>query len=175
MCCWLNNLCIVLHMYCFLYFQTAMLNKHLSSLMAGLTAKVFRTYNASITLQQQLKELSNCESLFFFFFTLSFYIPYLVLSLHVFVVVMVTLLPCSCLPTFIHCNSLYNYLHMKTVHPHADSRGGFHTFTVFWKWAVLYKISLLHSRISHTSDLIVPHKHPEWMSGDMKQYIIPVF
>lgn len=26
--------------------------------MDGLTAKVFRTYNASITLQQQLKELS---------------------------------------------------------------------------------------------------------------------
>ncbi|XP_012697944.2 DNA topoisomerase I, mitochondrial isoform X2 [Clupea harengus] len=39
--------------------STATLNKHLSSLMPGLTAKVFRTYNASITLQQQLKELSN--------------------------------------------------------------------------------------------------------------------
>ncbi|XP_060780334.1 DNA topoisomerase I, mitochondrial [Neoarius graeffei] len=39
--------------------NTAMLNKHLSSLMPGLTAKVFRTYNASMTLQQQLKELSN--------------------------------------------------------------------------------------------------------------------
>uniref|UniRef100_W5LKP9 DNA topoisomerase I n=2 Tax=Astyanax mexicanus TaxID=7994 RepID=W5LKP9_ASTMX len=39
--------------------NTATLNKHLSSLMPGLTAKVFRTYNASITLQQQLKELSN--------------------------------------------------------------------------------------------------------------------
>lgn len=26
--------------------------------MEGLTAKVFRTYNASITLQQQLKELT---------------------------------------------------------------------------------------------------------------------
>ncbi|XP_036440551.1 DNA topoisomerase I, mitochondrial [Colossoma macropomum] len=39
--------------------NTNMLNKHLSSLMSGLTAKVFRTYNASITLQQQLKELSN--------------------------------------------------------------------------------------------------------------------
>ncbi|XP_076841571.1 DNA topoisomerase I, mitochondrial isoform X2 [Brachyhypopomus gauderio] len=38
--------------------NTAMLNKHLSSLMPGLTAKVFRTYNASITLQQQLRELS---------------------------------------------------------------------------------------------------------------------
>ncbi|XP_066541222.1 DNA topoisomerase I, mitochondrial [Hoplias malabaricus] len=39
--------------------NTSMLNKHLSSLMPGLTAKVFRTYNASITLQQQLKKLSN--------------------------------------------------------------------------------------------------------------------
>ncbi|XP_022045631.2 DNA topoisomerase I, mitochondrial [Acanthochromis polyacanthus] len=39
--------------------NTSILNKHLSSLMPGLTAKVFRTYNASITLQQQLKELSN--------------------------------------------------------------------------------------------------------------------
>ncbi|CAJ1057227.1 DNA topoisomerase I%2C mitochondrial isoform X1 [Xyrichtys novacula] len=39
--------------------NTTMLNKHLSSLMPGLTAKVFRTYNASITLQQQLKELTN--------------------------------------------------------------------------------------------------------------------
>lgn len=30
--------------------------------MDGLTAKVFRTYNASITLQQQLKELTSRES-----------------------------------------------------------------------------------------------------------------
>lgn len=30
--------------------------------MEGLTAKVFRTYNASITLQQQLKELTNRKS-----------------------------------------------------------------------------------------------------------------
>uniref|UniRef100_A0A8C5GDI3 DNA topoisomerase I n=1 Tax=Gouania willdenowi TaxID=441366 RepID=A0A8C5GDI3_GOUWI len=41
--------------------STISLNKHLSSLMPGLTAKVFRTYNASITLQQQLKELSNSK------------------------------------------------------------------------------------------------------------------
>ncbi|KAJ0029629.1 hypothetical protein NQD34_004626 [Periophthalmus magnuspinnatus] len=41
------------------HLTTQKLNKHLSSLMAGLTAKVFRTYNASITLQQQLKELTN--------------------------------------------------------------------------------------------------------------------
>ncbi|XP_068613289.1 DNA topoisomerase I, mitochondrial-like [Brachionichthys hirsutus] len=39
--------------------NTSMLNKHLSSLMPGLSAKVFRTYNASITLQQQLKDLTN--------------------------------------------------------------------------------------------------------------------
>uniref|UniRef100_A0A8C1ZKZ8 DNA topoisomerase I n=1 Tax=Cyprinus carpio TaxID=7962 RepID=A0A8C1ZKZ8_CYPCA len=43
--------------------NTQTLNKHLSSLMPGLTAKVFRTYNASITLQQQLKELGNSECL----------------------------------------------------------------------------------------------------------------
>ncbi|XP_039592055.1 DNA topoisomerase 1 [Polypterus senegalus] len=40
---------------------TLILNKHLQELMDGLTAKVFRTYNASITLQQQLKELTNPE------------------------------------------------------------------------------------------------------------------
>lgn len=42
--------------------QTSVLNKHLSSLMPGLTAKVFRTYNASITLQQQLKILTNSKT-----------------------------------------------------------------------------------------------------------------
>jgi DNA topoisomerase-1 len=31
-----------------------MLNKHLQQFMSGLTAKVFRTYNASITFQQEL-------------------------------------------------------------------------------------------------------------------------
>ncbi|XP_018408523.1 PREDICTED: DNA topoisomerase I, mitochondrial [Nanorana parkeri] len=41
--------------------NTPMLNKHLQSLMEGLTAKVFRTYNASITLQQQLEELTEPE------------------------------------------------------------------------------------------------------------------
>ena len=35
-----------------------MLNKHLSEYMKGLTAKVFRTYNASITFQQQLELLT---------------------------------------------------------------------------------------------------------------------
>ena len=35
---------------------TSSLNKHLSTLMTGLTAKVFRTYNASYTFQQELKQ-----------------------------------------------------------------------------------------------------------------------
>lgn len=35
------------------------LNEHLQELMAGLTAKVFRTYNASVTLQMQLDELTD--------------------------------------------------------------------------------------------------------------------
>merc|ERR1719273_2887641 len=39
--------------------NTSILNEYLSSLMPGLTAKVFRTYNASITLQEQLKELTD--------------------------------------------------------------------------------------------------------------------
>lgn len=38
---------------------TATLNKHLSELMEGLTAKVFRTFNASRTLQDQLDELTE--------------------------------------------------------------------------------------------------------------------
>uniref|UniRef100_A0A8C7XZH6 DNA topoisomerase I n=1 Tax=Oryzias sinensis TaxID=183150 RepID=A0A8C7XZH6_9TELE len=41
--------------------NTSILNKHLQELMDGLTAKVFRTYNASITLQQQLKELTTAD------------------------------------------------------------------------------------------------------------------
>lgn len=41
--------------------NTSVLNKHLQELMDGLTAKVFRTYNASITLQAQLKQLTNSE------------------------------------------------------------------------------------------------------------------
>ncbi|NXB69944.1 TOP1M topoisomerase, partial [Donacobius atricapilla] len=40
---------------------TTFLNKYLQHLMDGLTAKVFRTYNASITLQEQLKALTNPE------------------------------------------------------------------------------------------------------------------
>jgi DNA topoisomerase-1 len=39
--------------------NTASLNKYLNQLMEGLTAKVFRTYNASNTLQEQLNELTK--------------------------------------------------------------------------------------------------------------------
>ena len=39
--------------------NTSILNEYLSSLSPGLTAKVFRTYNASITLQEQLKLLTD--------------------------------------------------------------------------------------------------------------------
>ncbi|PVD20892.1 hypothetical protein C0Q70_19055 [Pomacea canaliculata] len=41
--------------------NTTILNKHLHELMEGLTAKVFRTYNASHTLQEQLNLLTNPE------------------------------------------------------------------------------------------------------------------
>ncbi|XP_067142665.1 DNA topoisomerase I, mitochondrial [Centruroides vittatus] len=41
--------------------NTAILNKHLNELMDGLTAKVFRTYNASKTLQEQLDLLTKAE------------------------------------------------------------------------------------------------------------------
>ena len=39
--------------------NTSILNEYLNSLMPGLTAKVFRTYNASITLQEQLEVLTE--------------------------------------------------------------------------------------------------------------------
>ncbi|XP_067640590.1 DNA topoisomerase 1 isoform X2 [Eurosta solidaginis] len=39
--------------------NTQVLNEHLKELMEGLTAKVFRTYNASITLQNQLNLLTE--------------------------------------------------------------------------------------------------------------------
>lgn len=39
--------------------NTSGLNKHLASYMAGLTAKVFRTYNASWTMSQLLKDLKS--------------------------------------------------------------------------------------------------------------------
>ena len=35
------------------------MNKHLNDLMDGLTAKTFRTFNASNTLQEQLNELTD--------------------------------------------------------------------------------------------------------------------
>lgn len=41
--------------------NTVILNKHLHDLMDGLTAKVFRTYNASRTLQEQLDLMTNAE------------------------------------------------------------------------------------------------------------------
>ncbi len=39
---------------------TTSLNEHLKSLMPGLTAKVFRTFNASVTLEKELK-LDGCS------------------------------------------------------------------------------------------------------------------
>ncbi|PZC81133.1 DNA topoisomerase I, mitochondrial [Helicoverpa zea] len=42
--------------------NTQTLNEHLKDLMPGLTAKVFRTYNASITLQNQLDELTDPDA-----------------------------------------------------------------------------------------------------------------
>jgi len=41
---------------------TTLMNKHLTSYMKGLTAKVFRTYNASITFQEQLDLLTPTEA-----------------------------------------------------------------------------------------------------------------
>ncbi|EDO35433.1 predicted protein [Nematostella vectensis] len=40
---------------------TTSVNKYLSELMEGLSAKVFRTFNASLTLQDQLQKLTNPE------------------------------------------------------------------------------------------------------------------
>ncbi|KAI8098492.1 uncharacterized protein BX664DRAFT_1002 [Halteromyces radiatus] len=42
---------------------TSGLNKHLNSHMPGLSAKVFRTYNASFTCQQQLDKLTNPDDI----------------------------------------------------------------------------------------------------------------
>ncbi|KAM7224504.1 DNA topoisomerase 1 [Rhypophila decipiens] len=42
---------------------TSQLNKHLSSYMAGLTAKVFRTYNASYTMSKLLQQLDPTKAL----------------------------------------------------------------------------------------------------------------
>ncbi|XP_055591716.1 DNA topoisomerase I, mitochondrial-like isoform X1 [Uranotaenia lowii] len=41
--------------------NTTVMNEHLRELMEGLTAKVFRTFNASFTLQNQLAELTDPE------------------------------------------------------------------------------------------------------------------
>lgn len=38
------------------------MNKHLNDLMDGLTAKVFRTFNASNTLQEQLDQLTDAKA-----------------------------------------------------------------------------------------------------------------
>lgn len=43
--------------------DTTKLNKHLTSLMPGLSAKVFRTYNASFTFQEQLKQTDQNASI----------------------------------------------------------------------------------------------------------------
>lgn len=40
-----------------------LLNKHLTSLMKGLSAKVFRTFNASITLEKELPEAATIQGL----------------------------------------------------------------------------------------------------------------
>nr|CAG4636829.1 EOG090X0296 [Ceriodaphnia reticulata]SVE72808.1 EOG090X0296 [Ceriodaphnia reticulata] len=42
--------------------NTTIMNKHLNDLMDGLTAKVFRTFNASNTLQEQLDKLTDSKS-----------------------------------------------------------------------------------------------------------------
>ncbi len=42
--------------------NTVVMNEHLRDLMDGLTAKVFRTYNASWTLQTQLNEMTDPNS-----------------------------------------------------------------------------------------------------------------
>nr|CAG4649146.1 EOG090X0296 [Scapholeberis mucronata]SVE93489.1 EOG090X0296 [Scapholeberis mucronata] len=42
--------------------NTTIMNKHLNDLMDGLTAKVFRTFNASNTLQEQLNKLTDAKS-----------------------------------------------------------------------------------------------------------------
>jgi len=42
--------------------NTTIMNKHLNDLMDGLTAKVFRTFNASNTLQEQLDKLTDSKA-----------------------------------------------------------------------------------------------------------------
>ncbi len=56
----LNYMIIINECVCvYLYTQPTSLNKKLNSFMPGLSAKVFRTYNASITLEQQLEKLDS--------------------------------------------------------------------------------------------------------------------
>ena len=43
--------------------QTSALNKHLSNYMTGLTAKVFRTYNASFTMANLLRDMKSTGSI----------------------------------------------------------------------------------------------------------------
>src|SRR5277367_738502 len=42
--------------------NTGLLNKHLGELMTGLSAKVFRTFNASFTFQDQLRKLTPADA-----------------------------------------------------------------------------------------------------------------
>ena len=44
--------------------DTSKLNAHLKELMPGLTAKVFRTYNASFTLEQQVSCFQRLDVFF---------------------------------------------------------------------------------------------------------------
>ncbi len=59
----------------FLPLQTQMLNKHLSSLMPGLTAKVFRTYNASVPCSNSWKSSAQWVSCFSASLPLSYFHP----------------------------------------------------------------------------------------------------
>ena len=47
----------------FEHLEPSILNKHLSSLMKGLSAKVFRTFNASITLEKELPDAETLEGM----------------------------------------------------------------------------------------------------------------
>lgn len=44
--------------------KTTILNTYLNEIMDGLSAQVFRTYNASRTLQEQLDKMTNRMSFF---------------------------------------------------------------------------------------------------------------
>ena len=51
--------------------KTSILNTYLNEVMEGLSAKVFRTYNASRTLQDQLDKVTNGKKLIHIFETFS--------------------------------------------------------------------------------------------------------